>query len=143
MIGRADRTLLIWVLGFTFLLVINGSHHHRVIVGNHPVYKEDPKAQPPRKHGPPPWAPAHGYRAKHRYRYYPSSYVYFDLGRGVYFYYSSGRWQVSAALPTGIRINANGYVTLEMGTAKRYKFHSDVVKKYPPGHQKKKSKGKG
>jgi hypothetical protein len=52
MIGRADRTLLIWVLGFTFLLVINGSHHHRVIVGNHPVYKEHPKAQPPRKHGP-------------------------------------------------------------------------------------------
>jgi hypothetical protein len=37
------------------------------------------EAVPLAKGGPPPWASSHGYRAKHRYRYYPSFYVYFDL----------------------------------------------------------------
>ena len=30
-----------------------------------------------------------------------------------------------------------------MDTDKPYKFHSDVIKKYPPGQMKKKKKGKG
>ena len=37
------------------------------------------------KGGPPAHAPAHGYRAKHAYRYYPSSCVYFDASKKVYF----------------------------------------------------------
>ena len=41
---------------------------------------------PVSKKGPPAHAPAHGYRAKHRYKYYPSCSVYFDIGRSVYFY---------------------------------------------------------
>jgi hypothetical protein len=40
-------------------------------------YRHPPVA----KNGPPAHAPAHGYRAKHRYRYYPSCSVYFDIGR--------------------------------------------------------------
>ncbi len=36
--------------------------------------------------GPPAHAPAHGYRARHSYLYYPSSYVYFDITRKVYFH---------------------------------------------------------
>ena len=31
-----------------------------------------------KKGGPPPHAPAHGYRAKYTYRYYPSCSVYYD-----------------------------------------------------------------
>ena len=38
------------------------------------------------KGGPPPHAPAHGYRAKHTYRYYPDASVYFDISRKIYFY---------------------------------------------------------
>jgi hypothetical protein len=50
---------------------------------------------PAKKSGPPPWAPAHGHRAKHKYRYYPSHYVYCDTGRGVYFYLEGNSRAVS------------------------------------------------
>ncbi|KIX15670.1 hypothetical protein [Dethiosulfatarculus sandiegensis] len=82
--------------------------------------------------GPPPWAPAHGYRAKHQYRYWPGVQVYFDLGRGVYFWFSNSGWQVGARLPGGITLS-EGYVGLDMDTSKPYKWHKDVIKRYPPG----------
>ncbi len=103
-----------------------------------PVY-----APPPPEPGPPPWAPAHGHRAKYRYYYYPEPRVYFDVGRGLYFYYSGGAWQVSVSLPAGIYIRAEEYVTLEMDADRPYVYHSEVEKRYPPGHFKKKGKGKG
>jgi hypothetical protein len=117
-----------------------------VIKEEEPVYRPGPKEP-----GPPPWAPAHGRRAKHRYHYYPESYVYFDIGRKVYFYYSGNRWQASVSLPVGFHIDVNTYVVLEMDVDEPYRFHSDVVKRYPPGHLKKsdedngrgKGKGKG
>tara|TARA_B100000614_G_scaffold256503_2_gene275166 strand:+ start:13 stop:471 length:459 start_codon:yes stop_codon:yes gene_type:complete len=95
-----------------------------------------------RGNGPPPWAPAHGYRAKHSYRYYPDSRVYYERSRGVYFYYRNGEWQVSASLPAEIRIGLGDYVTVEMDADRPYVYHSDVEAKYPPG-QAKKWKGKG
>lgn len=36
--------------------------------------------------GPPPHAPAWGYRAKRQYRFYPGAKVYYDPGRRVWFY---------------------------------------------------------
>lgn len=89
---------------------------------------------------PPPWAPAHGYRAKHQYLYYPSAQVYFEPARGVYFYFSGGRWSVSASLPNSIHIDRGAAVTLDMDTDKPYKYHSDVVNHYPPGQGKKHDK---
>ncbi len=101
----------------------------------------------PAKKGPPPWAPAHGYRAKYHYRYYPSASIYFDVGRGLYFYFNGIKWLTSPSLPAGIRIELNDFVTLEMDVDKPFKFHSEVIKRYSPGKQKKfykrKSKGKG
>jgi hypothetical protein len=47
------------------------------------------------KGGPPPHAPAHGYRAKYSYRYYPSCYVYFDISSKFYFYLAGDGWKVS------------------------------------------------
>ena len=94
------------------------------------------------KKGPPPWAPAHGYRAKYKYRYYPSSHVYYDTGRGLYFYYSDGDWRVSVSLPSIIRIDVNDFVALEMDSDKPFKYHSEVGKKYPPGQVKIKNKNK-
>lgn len=94
------------------------------------------------KEGPPPWAPAHGNRAKHIYRYYPYHGIYFEQKTGVYFYLSEGRWQMSASLPAHIRITVNEFVTLDMDTDRPYDFHNDVVKKYPPGQQKNKGQGR-
>jgi len=56
------------------------------------------------KGGPPPHAPAHGYRAKHTYYYYPSAYVYFDISRKVYFYLEGDKWRMSVSLPHGLHV---------------------------------------
>lgn len=87
--------------------------------------------------GPPPWAPAHGYRAKFRYRYWPAVQIYYDLDRGLYFYFYMNRWRCSPTLPPEVRIRGD-FVVLEMDTDKPYEFHSEVVHRYPPGHRKKK-----
>jgi hypothetical protein len=133
------NTVIAAMLILVFGMVL-GCAGGRVVIGNSPP----PPAGPPvYEKGPPPWAPAHGHRAKHHYRYYPSAYVYFDTGRGLYFYYQGGSWQVSVSLPTSIHIAVGDYVALEMDTDRPYTYHSDVVQRYPPGHTKNKDKGKG
>ena len=122
-----------------FLINCNGT---RVIVEKGSSHKSN-QTIPHAMKGPPPWAPAHGYRAKYKYRYYPSSHVYYDTGRSVYFYYSNGNWRMSVSLPSSIHINVNDFVALEMDADKPYKYHSEVQKKYPPGKMKKKNKWKG
>jgi len=99
-----------------------------------------PAPAPSYAEGPPPWAPAHGNRAKHMYRYYPYHGIYFEEKSGVYFYMSDGRWHASVSLPLSLRITVNDFVTLDMDTDRPYEYHNDVTKKYPPGQQKKKSK---
>lgn len=89
--------------------------------------------------GPPAHAPAHGYRRKQMYRYwyYPSSYVYFDVGRKLYFYMEHGNWAVGANLPAGIRIDASEGVSLSLEADCPYiHFHTHKAK-YPPGQLKK------
>jgi len=137
---KAKRGMLIFsVLALSAIIVMAGCEGGRVIIEDRPPYSPGP---PVVKKGPPPWAPAHGHRAKYHYRYYPSSYVYFDVGRSVYFYYDAGTWQVAVSLPSRIRVDFNEYVTLEMGTDRPYVYHSEVAKRYPPGQQKKLHKGK-
>jgi len=136
---RATRlTFLVIGIG-SLLLMAFGCQHSRVVVGEGPVYTRAPSPEP----GPPPWAPAHGYRAKHHYYYYPASYVYFDTGRRLYFYYSDNQWQVSVSLPGAIHIDGGDYVALDMDTDRPYTYHSDVVRRYPPGQAKKLERGKG
>jgi hypothetical protein len=89
--------------------------------------------------GPPPWARGQGNRAQHHYRYYPYHSVYFDEQRGVYFFPSNGSWQMSVSLPSYIQITVNDFVTLDMDTDKPYEYHNDVIKRYPPGQEKKKA----
>jgi len=124
------------------LFLISGCGGGRAGVGTGPQTEERGRG-PEGKGGPPPWAPAHGYRAKHQYHYYPSAQVYFDTGRGLYFYYQSGRWQVSAQLPSSVRLHLGHSVTLDMDTDRPYRYHSDVITHYPPGHSDDKGKGKG
>jgi hypothetical protein len=85
-----------------------------------------------KKNGPPAHAPAHGYRAKHQYRYYPSSSVYYDTGRGLYFYLKGDSWEVGASLPNSIRVGLGDSVSIELDTDKPYNHYEEHVKKYPP-----------
>ena len=95
-----------------------------------------------KKKGPPAHAPAHGYRAKHQYRYYPSSSVYYDGDRKIYFYLKGDNWEVEATLPNSIRLKLGDYVSIEMNTDKPYTHYADHVKRYPPGQMKKNEKKK-
>jgi len=94
------------------------------------------EAKKNKKAGPPSHAPAHGYRAKHQYRYYPSNSVYFDTERGLYFYIKGENWEVGASLPTKLMVNLGDYVNLELDTDKPYIHHNEHIKQYPPGKSK-------
>jgi len=90
--------------------------------------------------GPPPHAPAHGYRKKYRYRYYPDAYVYFDSGRGVYFYLDRNDWKMSVSLPRELEIRLGGAVEIEMDSDRPYVEFEGHKGKYPPGQAKSKDK---
>jgi hypothetical protein len=120
---------------FCAMVLITGCVGMRIVIGDE-GYSEH------KEEAPPPWAPAHGYRAKHRYHYYPASRVYFEKEEGLWFYYRDGEWQVSAKLPSAIRIDVDGYVVLEMDTDKPYQYDPDVRTWYPSGKAKKKHKWK-
>ena len=98
---------------------------------------EVPVAKKHKKQGPPAHAPAHGYRAKHQYRYYPSRSVYYDTGRGLYFYLKGDHWEVGASLPSRLRVGLGDSVSIELDTDKPYIHHKDHQKKYPPKASKK------
>lgn len=87
--------------------------------------------------GPPSHAPAHGYRAHHRYEYFPSASVYHDAGRGLYFYLSGSNWQVSASLPMELQTRLGSSVSLELDSDKPYIYYDQHKRQYPPGQTKK------
>lgn len=58
-----------------------------------------PPGRGPDAQGPPPWAPAHGYRAKTRYVFFPTIGIYYDLNKKIYTYYEGGKWITVNALP--------------------------------------------
>jgi len=132
------KKILAFILSFSFFFI--GCQGTKFVIESEPSPEPSPAYK---KGGPPPWAPAHGYRAKHKYRYYPSSRVYYEKKRGTYFYYKDGQWRVSVSLPSYIRIDMNDYVTLKMDSDKPYKYDREVGKRYPPGKLKKKHKKKG
>ncbi len=95
-----------------------------------------------KKNGPPAHAPAHGYRAKHNYRYYPDACVYYEAARGAYFYLDNGNWRMSVSLPGSIQLDST-YVSLELDTDAPYRYNHEHKAKYPPGKMKHKNKKKG
>jgi len=83
--------------------------------------------------GPPPWAPAHGYKAKTRHIYFPDQNFYFDLQANEYIYLKGDAWQVSVALPSlyvGIDLGGALKVELELNTNSPQQFNSDHIVKY-------------
>ena len=108
-----------------------------VYIGTHP-----PDIKAKKGGGPPPHAPAHGYRAKYTYHYYPSASVYFDAYRNVYFYLEGDNWRMSVSLPQNLRFQLGDHVTIEMDSDKPYTSYEKHKRKYPPGQLKKKKKKK-
>lgn len=94
------------------------------------------------KESPPSWAPAHGYRAKHRYYYYPSAFVYFDIDRKIYFYLEGSTWKMATKPPSIIFLIPNEYVVIDLETDKPYIYFDEHKRKYPPGKLKKRKKFK-
>lgn len=82
-----------------------------------------PPSSPPAqsaRHGPPPWAPAHGYRRKFTYAHYPSCNVYFDRERKLWFWIEGRDWKIGVELPSRIRIDESEGVTIELDTDTPY-----------------------
>jgi hypothetical protein len=77
--------------------------------------------------GPPPWAPAKGYRAKARYTYFPSLNFYFDTKIGIYFFLEAGFWVQKTSLPVKYK-NYNWsnykYEEFDWSTNKPYEKHN-------------------
>jgi hypothetical protein len=81
--------------------------------------------------GPPAHAPAHGYRAKHKYRYYPREQVYFDPGRQIFFYLEGPNWRMGASLPGPLQVNLTHFVHIEMEHERPYLEFEKHKTKYP------------
>jgi hypothetical protein len=99
-------------------------------------------AKKKKHHGPPSHAPAHGYRAKYQYRYYPSSNIYFDVDRKLYFFLQGGNWEFAASLPFNLIPKLGSHVSIEMEIERPYLFNKEHRTKYSPGQVKKQKKHK-
>jgi len=123
------------MLTFILIVVFNSS----VPAGDSTTFKSEDDSKPERQQanhrqkngGPPAHEPAHGFRAKHKYRYYPSQKIYHDTERGLYFYIKGDSWEVGASLPSHLKADLGESVILELETDKPYVYNAEHVKKYP------------
>jgi hypothetical protein len=93
---------------------------------------------------PPPWAPAHGQRAKqHPYTYYPEYGIYYGPESRMWFWLEGSSWRIGATLPVDYRPYTTGGVSIELGTERPYEEHNLVVDQYgKPKKMKHRNKGK-
>lgn len=83
---------------------------------------------------PPPWAPAHGHRAKqYRYVYYPAYEVYYAPETQLWFWLDGGRWRTGISLPAGFVLGGVPGVTVVLDSRRPYDRHLHVVERY--GHR--------
>lgn len=83
--------------------------------------------------GPPPWAPAHGYRAKTRHIYFPDQNFYYDVQKQNYMYLSNNNWQISVDLPSifgGINLGNASQVELDFTGNNPYRYNETHIVKY-------------
>lgn len=94
------------------------------------------------RRGPPPWAPAHGWRRKHEtYHYYPATQVYYYPSVGRYYWIEGGGWSYGSRLPRYYVIEEDRRVVLDLD----YEPHTDHAKikaVYPPDYYER-NRGKG
>ncbi len=143
---KHDQTprFLTLILSLLFFISFSGCGTTRtgvyIDIGSKPKKSPPPREVRVKKGGPPPHARAHGYRAKHTYRYYPGAYAYFDIERRTYFYLAGDRWKMSVSLPDELRVRLGEYVTVEVNSDKPYTRFVEHKRKYPPGKMKKSKK---
>ena len=89
---------------------------------------------------PPDHAPAHGYRAKQQYIYYPQREIYYAPDRRVWFWLEGRDWRVGAALPGPYQQFTSGGISIELGSDRPYTEHAYVVEHYGKGRKHKKPK---
>ena len=92
------------------------------------------KSDVSKKPGPPPWAPAHGYRAKTRYVYFKDYDVYYDHTRGVYISISGGKWVLTTQLPrilARVDLVKAARIDLDFDGNEPQREHAIHKKKYP------------
>ena len=129
--GAIFFTIFFLVIYFSSTVFAEGSFTFKWGKDTESGQQQVKKKSKQKKGGPPAHAPAHGYRAKHQYRYYPSSNVYKDTERGIYFYLKGDKWEVGASLPLPLREGLGESVSFELETDKPYIHHAEHVKQYP------------
>jgi len=104
-------------------------HHH----GHEPVQK---------KGGPPAHAPAHGYRKKFDYKYYPSKKVYYCSQRRLYFWIEGDGWKLGASLPSNLNVSGVDSISVDISQETPYMHYESNYKQSHPGKGKAKGKYK-
>jgi hypothetical protein len=83
---------------------------------------------------PPPWAPAHGHRAKqareYQYVYYPAQQVYYAPATSTWFWLSGGNWQFGINLPARYHAYAGDGVSVALHSSHPYVQHAYVEEHY-------------
>lgn len=103
----------------------------RILLGTSLVLLAGVVAAPAAWADPPPWAPAHGYRAKHQYVYYPDSEVYYAPDTRTWFWLNGSNWQSGVSLPAGLQAFVRvGGVTISLDSGTPYVEHGYVVQQY-------------
>lgn len=84
---------------------------------------------------PPPWAPAHGWRAKHRYVYYPAAEVYYAPASRLWFWLGGDGWQAGVGLPLALQgYVRTGGIRIGLDVDRPYLRNDYVVHRYG-GHE--------
>ena len=92
------------------------------------------KVKKVKHHGPPPWAPAHGYRKNTRHIYFPVQQTYFDIDRGVYISLKGDKWEVSASIPLslkGVDLKVAAKIELDFSGENPQSLFGEHKRKYP------------
>lgn len=81
--------------------------------------------------GPPPWAPAHGYRAKTRHVFFPAYNVYYDLIKGVFIHPVGPKWVITPKPPLllkGVDLKKAKQVELDLNVDNPHKHNAEHIK---------------
>jgi hypothetical protein len=86
------------------------------------------------RHGPPPWAPAYGYRRQHdTYYYYPASQVYYYPSVRRYYWLEGREWRYGDRLPRRYAIEEDKRVALDLDY-EPHTQHAKIKEMYPPDY---------
>ena len=81
--------------------------------------------------GPPPHAPAYGYRRTFAYVYYPDVEVYYAADRAMWFWMADGEWRFGVELPRHYQVRLGNPVSINLECERPYEQHAMVIVKYP------------